>query len=128
MALGSRPPESEIGASARAKQVLHDSVMKYISLNLADSELSPPKVAAHFNVSPRYLHKALEESGSSFGQILLAKRLERCADELALSPQRPIGDVAMRWGFNDFSHFSRTFKSKFGLPPRDYRAAFPRAA
>jgi len=123
MSLGLQAGSVDTGTGTRAKKALHEAVVEYINLNLADPDLSPPKVAAHFGVSPRYLHRALEESGSSFSQIVLAKRLERCATDLTQRRERPIGEIAMRWGFNDFSHFSRTFKLKFGIPPRDYRAA-----
>ncbi|MCJ9728672.1 AraC family transcriptional regulator [Bradyrhizobium sp. PRIMUS42] len=30
-------------------------------------------------------------------------------------------DVALRWGFNDLSHFSRSFRRRFGMSPREYR-------
>ena len=122
MSLGAQRGNVDVASSPCAKQALYFSVLKYINLNLADPELSPPKVAAHFHVSTRYLHKSLEKSGATFGRLLLTKRLERCACDLSKCGQEAIGQIAMKWGFNDFSHFSRTFRQKFGMSPRDYKA------
>ncbi|WP_420852769.1 helix-turn-helix domain-containing protein [Salinicola acroporae] len=30
--------------------------------------------------------------------------------------------VVLRWGFNDASHFSRLFKHRFGICPREFAA------
>jgi AraC-like DNA-binding protein len=103
-----------------ARQALCLSLIKYIDLNIANPELSPVTVATHFGVSPRYLHKVLEQGGKSFGRLVLEGRLDRCARGLS-ADGTPITEVALRWGFNDLSHFSRTFRQRFGKSPRDYR-------
>ncbi|WP_429923488.1 helix-turn-helix domain-containing protein [Agrobacterium vitis] len=41
-------------------------------------------------------------------------------DQIVMS-LRP-SEIAFRWGFNDLSHFSKTFRHHFGVPPRDYRS------
>jgi AraC-like DNA-binding protein len=35
---------------------------------------------------------------------------------------RPLAEVAAETGFADQAHFTRAFKSAFGLPPARYRA------
>ncbi|MDP9900757.1 helix-turn-helix domain-containing protein [Variovorax ginsengisoli] len=98
------------------------TLAKHIELNAADATLSPAKVAQHFHISPRYLHKILEEGGRSFGRILLESRLEHCAKDLRQSGATgSISQIAYRWGFNDLSHFSRTFRARFGHSPREFR-------
>jgi AraC family transcriptional regulator, positive regulator of tynA and feaB len=37
---------------------------------------------------------------------------------------RPITNIAQRWGFSDTSHFRRTFKAHYGCSPTDYRNAY----
>src|SRR5262249_28167016 len=34
---------------------------------------------------------------------------------------RSISEIAYRYGFCDSAHFSRTFRHRFGLPPREFR-------
>jgi AraC-like DNA-binding protein len=33
-----------------------------------------------------------------------------------------LGTIALKHGFNAAAHFSRSFRARFGLIPRDYRA------
>jgi AraC-like DNA-binding protein len=96
-----------------------------LSSVIADPALCPAKVVAHFGVSVRYLHKVLEEGSRSFGRLSLERRLERCAKDFARADADPgtITEIALRWGFNDMSHFSRTFRQRFGKTPRDYCGA-----
>jgi AraC family transcriptional regulator, positive regulator of tynA and feaB len=100
---------------------LRHAVLRHLELNFADPNITPAKVAAHFGISPRYLHKLLQERGETFGQIILNRRLERCALELGKGTCLTISEVAFRYGFNDMSHFSRAFRRRFGVTPRDYR-------
>jgi AraC family transcriptional regulator, positive regulator of tynA and feaB len=110
-------------ARKTARHEFGATVIRHIEANAADPALSPAKVATHFHVSTRYLHKILEEQGRSFGRILLERRLERCAMEFAAGRGRvSISEVAFRWGFNDLSHFSRSFRRRFDRSPREFAA------
>ena len=110
-------------ARKTARQEFCTTLIRHIEANAADPTLSPAKVATHFHVSTRYLHKVLEEHGRSFGRILLECRLERCAMEFAAGRGRVcISEVAFRWGFNDLSHFSRCFRRHFDRSPREFAA------
>ena len=119
LAIGGNLAANERGRGT-ARQALCASLIKYVEGNIADPELGPATVAAHFGISSRYLHKVLEEGGRSFGRLVLEGRLDRCAKGLTTS-DTPITEIAMRWGFNDLSHFSRTFRQRFGKSPRTYR-------
>ena len=122
LALGGANGALESGRKA-VRQQLCSMIIRHIDANAADPDLSPAKVAAHFHVSTRYLHKMLEEHGRSFGRILLERRLEHSALELAAGLSGvTISEIAFRWGFNDLSHFSRTFRRHFDRSPRDYAA------
>ncbi len=119
MALRASVPAEEQRRTFRS--VFARSVLQYVELNFADPAISPTSVATHFGISTRYVHKLLEEQGETFGQIILAKRLERCASELRQGAHLTISEVAFRCGFNDMSYFSRAFRRRFGVTPRDYR-------
>ncbi|MGR6467679.1 AraC-like ligand-binding domain-containing protein [Rhizobium sp. PAMB 3182] len=115
-----------VGAEDRARGALRAqlsrSLVRFIGANAADPELTPAKAAQHFKISVRYVHLLLEESGETFSRLLLRRRLERCAEDLRAEAVGSIGEIAFRWGFNDLSHFSRTFRGHFGVAPRDYRS------
>ena len=58
--------------------------------------------------------------GTSPHRYLLMRRLEFARDRI--HQQRPLVEVACDAGFADQSHFTRVFKSAFGLTPTRYRA------
>jgi len=65
-----------------------------------------------------------KETGMDFlGQI----PLDACIRELQhpMAQTRPITDIALSWGFNNLSHFSRVFREHTGMSPSEFRAASP---
>jgi AraC-like DNA-binding protein len=32
-----------------------------------------------------------------------------------------VSEIAYRWGFNDLSHFNRSFRAHFAMTPREWR-------
>lgn len=126
MAIGANVGAHESGRTS-ARQALRSAILGHIEANVGDPTLSPLQVANHFKVSSRYLHKLLEDSGKSFSKLVLERRLDICASELK-KRNDPISSIAMQWGFNDLSHFSRTFRHKFGMSPREYRLLGPMEA
>lgn len=97
--------------------------MKLIEARLGDPELSPADVAASLGISVRYLHLLFEETGVTFSRHVIERRLALAHDELS-DPNRAgrtIADIALRWGFNSFSHFTRRFRARYGLAPSELR-------
>jgi AraC-like DNA-binding protein len=92
---------------------------------LHDPKLTAPAVAARLGITPRYLRKLLEETGKSFSEHLLDKRLERAAQLLRDPRQHEarIAAIAYASGFNDLSYFNRVFRRRYGLTPSGMRAA-----
>jgi AraC-like DNA-binding protein len=95
----------------------------YIAAHLDDPELGPDAIArAHF-VSRSYLDRLFEDEPSSVWGSIREGRLERCRRDLA-DPRlagRTILDIATRWGFTSAAHFSRAFRARYGMSPRDAR-------
>jgi AraC-like DNA-binding protein len=60
----------------------------------------------HYNMTP--------------GKWLLSKRLA-CAANLLINGSSSISQIAFDSGFEDISHFSRAFKTKFNATPREFR-------
>jgi len=57
-----------------------------------------------------------EVFGTSPGRWLLSRRLNEAYNLIRQQGHSP-SDVYIRVGFEDISHFSRSFKSQFGVPP-----------
>ena len=95
-----------------------------IERDLRDPALSPSRVAARLRMAPRYLRAIFAASNETVSAYILRRRLEECARELA-DPQRrrtSITEIAFGWGFNSAPHFTRSFRERFGMSPRQYRA------
>lgn len=100
-----------------------ERMLAFTRRHLADPRLSPQMLAHHMQVSVRTVHKRFEAADTSFGRTLLELRLE--AARRALSDPRfeasTVTQIAYEAGFNDLSHFAKTFRARFGLPPGVYR-------
>jgi AraC-like DNA-binding protein len=103
-------------------------VLRDIETLMADPDLSAAAVARRLGVTPRYVHLLLEETGLSFTQHVLEKRLERAAALLRdpRQSERRIADIALESGFADLSHFKRSFRGRFGDTPSGIRGVASR--
>ncbi len=96
-----------------------------ITRHLTDARLSVHTVAARHKISPRYVQRLFDETGSTFTGYVMEQRLERARRLLsdpALS-DRTLTAIAFAAGFNDLSHFHRRFRARYGAAPSDLRAA-----
>jgi AraC-like DNA-binding protein len=94
-----------------------------IEQQLADPGLNVSTVAAANHISVRYLQKLFENEGETVTGWIRARRIQHCRRDLA-DPQfaeLPISSIATRWGLANAAHFSRLFKSVYGLSPTEYR-------
>jgi AraC-like DNA-binding protein len=92
-------------------------------LNIDFKPLSVAAVAKSQGISPRYLHRLLDEAGTLFATRVNELRL-REAFKLLNEPResaRRISDIALQVGFSDISHFNRLFRSRFGDTPSGVR-------
>ncbi|MCC8101513.1 MAG: AraC family transcriptional regulator [Clostridiales bacterium] len=92
----------------------------YLRLN-KEKEIGRTEVANAVHLHPDYLSRIFKRAtGSSLSDYLLALRMEE-AKKYLLQTDLPIGEVALKVGFQDISYFTRRFKSFFGVSPREYR-------
>lgn len=118
--LGSRDTQ---GIEAVRRVSLRD-IKQHMVSNLTDRYMTPATIAAHYQISTRYLHRLFETEGESVSSWIKQRRLERCRDDIIRSPlnQKSITDIAYENGFSDLSHFSKSFRSAFGTTARELLA------
>lgn len=99
-------------------------IRRFVDENLCDPELSVTGVARALGLSPRYVQMAFADIATTPLAYIRRKRLQLAASQLRRDGAAcNITDLGFRLGFNDLSHFSRAFKARYGVGPRDYRAA-----
>lgn len=104
------------------RQVHLQRVEQYICEHIKEPDLNPDKIAMACGISIRYLHKLFQGEEFSVGQWIREIRLQGAeADIRRSSNARTLADIAYKWGFNDQAHFCRSFKSRFGVTPKEVR-------
>jgi AraC-like DNA-binding protein len=116
-----RTDENSLGATAAARLEL---ALAYIKTHFDRPGLSVSAVARDQNMSPRYLQRLIETTGSTFSERMHELRLQRAYALLTDTRYRDdrISDIALRAGFSDIAHFNRSFRRRFGDTPRNIRA------
>jgi len=123
LATGYREPEERTRHPTKHRGQLARQILRRIESDYADPDLSPEQVAQDCGISKRTLQVLLASSGTSFVQELNATRLDRASDLLSDPRTRalPIADIAWRNGFLDPGYFTRLFRKRFGITPRQWR-------
>ncbi len=102
------------------------AILAYIDRHLADPHLSVAGIASAFGLSSRTVHKLFEGEAMTVARAIWDRRLDRCRSDMAdpCFAAHSITEIAHLWGFSDSQHFSRAFRQRYGLTPRDYRNQF----
>lgn len=103
------------------KKYALDSVSQaigYININFRH-EITLNTIKDKFNVSPAYFSREFKHrTGKCFNDYLAEKRFEY-AKKLLLNGNRVI-DACYESGFGTVRNFSRRFKEKYGITPKEY--------
>lgn len=95
----------------------------YIRENCSD-EISNTEIGAIFGYHPFYVSKVLKDKkGMTLRQYIIAYRLKRAKRLLELT-DKSAQEIAEECGFTDASYFAKSFKSAFGVTPKEYRNGF----
>lgn len=105
------------------REALKDRIRGYVALHLRDPALTVDQIAVALNCSKRHLYNAFAEEDQTLANYIQHLRLEACLRELLhpMAQTRPITEIALSWGFNNSSHFSRVFREHTGLSPSEFR-------
>ena len=99
------------------------AALDYIDAHLGNPQLGPDEIADAAHVSRASLYRLLAAEGG-IRAVLLKRRLDE-ALRLMLADnkdERSLTEIAKRCGFGGTSQFSRAFRARFGVPPRQYLA------
>ena len=112
--------ENSLSATAAARLEL---ALAYLDKHFDFPGLTISAVASNQNISPRYLQRLIETTGSTFSERLSELRLQRALTLLtdARQSRKRIAEIALRSGFSDVSYFNRIFRKRFGETPRGMR-------
>jgi transcriptional regulator GlxA family with amidase domain len=114
------------GGPGPSHEVLLLQVKESIDHNLTDPRLTLSSIARANAVSLRYLHLLFRETGESAAASVRRRRLD-LAHDLLRAQGSSIAEIAGRSGFDSPSSFSRVYKTRFGIAPRDARREPSRA-
>jgi AraC-like DNA-binding protein len=124
-ALGPTAEASEIIAERGLKAARLRAVLSRIARRFSDPGFDLDSIAGELGLSRRYIQRLLEETGKSFTDHLVERRLDR--SYAMLTDRRylhlRIIDIAFAAGFSDVSHFNRIFRRRFGDTPSGVRIA-----
>lgn len=115
-----RPPSL---AAALAEGCQLDRIKEWALRNIDDAGLDAARIARHFGLSRSALYRLFAQEGESPQSWLSARRLDE-AHRMLSSPgmrNESVTEICFSVGFNDPSHFSRLFRKRFGICPREVR-------
>lgn len=116
--LSGNPPARE---SITDKRIV--DINRYINQNFANPDLNAKMVAESCGISLRYLCHLLKKSGVLFSNLIWEKRMTTAHDWLRDENMQhyAISEIAYLAGYKSSAHFSRMFKSRYGIAPREFR-------
>jgi len=116
-----RPPTSQL---SRSRSLSLYNIKSCVEKHLAHPQLDSQMIAQATGLSSRYINELLAAEHTSLMRHVWERRLEKTHQDVLGARQTglAVSDIAMKWGFNDLSHFSRAFKRKFGVSPRALKA------
>lgn len=110
----------ESGQRAAVRAAWQDKIQRYIEANLYRHDLTPEHLLATFPLSRPSLYRLFEAEGGLAAYVRNC-RLREAANELVLAPETAIAKIARDLAFQSPAHFSRVFRSAYGMAPLDFR-------
>ncbi len=100
------------------------SITTYIMQHISCPNLSVNEIAKNYYLSLSYLSRLFKKTmGISINQYIIGQRMELAA-RLLETGQNSVSNIALEVGYNNYPHFTSTFKKHFGVTPSQYRENF----
>ncbi len=114
-------PVSNTNTTPNADDLFVGKVMAIIENNLSNPSLSVDMIGAEMGMSSTHLYRKLKEiTGHSTKEIILNYRMKKAADMIE-NNEGNVTEVMYAVGFSSLSSFSKSFKTRFGVSPSDYK-------
>lgn len=102
---------------ARRRRLV-DAVRAMVEANLQEG-LSVNAIAERMHYNPSYLSRLIkQETGQTLVDLIITIRMDEACRLLKAGNR--VQDVAQAVGYDNLAHFSRIFKKKIGVSPRQY--------
>jgi len=98
-------------------------IQKYMDEHY-EKPLTSAEMAVHFHITPAYFCRLFRQNfGYTFLEYLCAYRLDR-SKILLRETDLSVSEIALRVGFNSFSYYSKKFKERNRISPREWRQTY----
>ena len=124
LALALQSDERVLSSGGSTVRMAHLArIESFVRRHIDNPDLGPDEVAAGCGVSVRYLHELLRDTNQSLGSWIRDQRLAAAREDLG-NPRdkRAIGEIAYARGFADQAQFSRAYRARYGITPKEARA------
>ena len=109
------------GGAAGALAPWQLRAVKQAILSRLDTRVFAADLAIMCGISTSHLRRAFFAStGESLHRWSVRRRIDHACNDLATT-SLPVAEIALRWGFSDQSHLTRTFASVLGATPAKWR-------
>lgn len=115
-----RAREARVSQTSLEMKEISDRMTDYIREHCCEP-IDMTMLAERFHISKSYMFKIFKMfTGYTPYQFLMQHRIKR-AKQLLSNSSSSITQIASKTGFNDSSHFIRTFKEATGMTPGEYK-------
>ena len=102
-------------------EILMGKIMKVVNEHLDDPALNVEMLASEVGLSRVHVHRKLKElTNLSARDFIKNIRLQQAATLLAQDQKLTISEIAYATGYTNLSHFSSSFREKYGMSPKEY--------
>lgn len=107
-------------------QTLQRRITSFIQENIASPNLGVDTLMRQFRVSRSHIYRSFESEGglATYIRNVRLNTAYRCLARNSFQ-QKSISSIAFEHGFKSSSQFSRAFRKRFGLPPKEVKLFAP---
>jgi len=100
---------------------ISNDLMYYIYKHI-DTDINLDELAEHFSINKFYMHKIFKEVfGRNIYETIKSIRLQKASTLLLTNHYSTISDIALTCGYSSQTSFTRVFKERFSMTPKQWR-------